>query len=276
MNKNFISAVCFVLLGFVMLAVLSCQPQKKITREPIKDKRADSLFSLLKKNEFKFDLLSIKFSADVSFNKNNNSFNGNVRIKKDSAIWISITPALGLEAARILITVDTVKMINRLESTYFIGDFKYISSLLKTDLDFDMIQSLLVGNDFSSYENDVFKASIDNKQYLLSTVGRGKLKKHLKNTVDSSKIVMQDIWLDPESYKITRVHIKELKENKKLEAEYSDFAAVDSSYFPNKAEFVVVNEKTRMEIKIENSRVSTTGPLEFPFNINSKYNRINY
>jgi len=276
MNKKIISAIGCVLLSFVLLILLSCHPQKKITREPIKDKRADSLFSLLKKNEFKFNLLSVKFSADVSFNKNNNSFNGNVRIKKDSAIWISITPALGLEAARILITVDTVKMINRLESTYFIGDFKYISNLLKTDLDYDMIQSLLVGNDFSSYENDVFKASIDNKQYLLSTVGRGKLKKHLKSKEDSTKIVMQDIWLDPESYKITRVHIKEIKENKKLEAEYSDFVTVDSLLFPNKLEFVIVNDKIRVEIKIENSRVSTSGPLEFPFNISSKYNRINY
>jgi outer membrane lipoprotein-sorting protein len=276
MNKKFVSALGFVLLGLILLTVFSCHPQKKITREPIKDKRADSLFGLLKKNEFKFNYLSIKFSADVSFNKNNNSFNGNVRIKKDSAIWISITPALGLEAARILITIDTVKMINRLASTYFIGDFKYINSLLKTDLDYDMLQSLLVGNDFSSYENDVFKASIDNKQYLLSTVGRGKLKKHLKNTEDSSRILMQDIWLDPETYKITRVHIKELQENKKLEAEYSDFATVNSLLFPNKIEFVVVNEKTRMEIKIENSKVSTTGPLEFPFNISSKYNRINY
>lgn len=276
MNKQIAGRISFVLVGFVMLAVLSCHTQKKITREPIKDKRADSLFSLLKQNEFKFDWLSIKFSAEVSFNKDNNSFSGNARIKKDSAIWISITPALGLEAARILVTEDTVKLINRLATTYFIGDFKYINNLLKTDLDYDMLQSLMIGNDFSSYENDVFKASIDNKQYLLSTVSRGKLKKHLKNTEDSSHIVMQDIWLDPYTYKITRVHIKELKENKKLEAEYSDFTAVDSMLFPNKVDFLIVNDKTRMEIKIENSRVSISGPLEFPFNISSKYNRINY
>ena len=169
--------------------MFGCNPQKKIIREPLKDKGADFLFEKLKKNEFGFKWLNIKFSAEVTYNKKSNSFSGIARIRKDSAIWLAIYPALGIEAARVLITNDSVKMLNRIEQTYFCGDFKYINNILQTDLDFDIIQSLLIGNDFSTYENNVFKASVDGKQYLLSTIGRRKLRKHLKSTTDSMVIV---------------------------------------------------------------------------------------
>ncbi|HNW97577.1 MAG TPA: DUF4292 domain-containing protein [Bacteroidales bacterium] len=262
------------LIGLLYFVFTECNPAKKIIKEPIKDKKADYLFAQLKKNEFKFNWLNIKFSATVKMHKTENSFNGNIRIKKDSIIWISVTPALGIEAFRALITNDSVKMLNRLNDTYISSDFAYITNLIHTDIDFDMLQSLLVGNDFSYYENNVFKATVDGMQYLLSTVGRGKLKKYVKTSDDSLKLLVQDIWLDPETYKISRVQLKELKENQKLEAEYSDIKTVDSLLFPFTLKYNASNEKEKIEIKLENTRVTTSGPLEFPFNISSKYQRI--
>jgi hypothetical protein len=275
MNRRMeVGRLILVLAGVGLLAfIISCNTKKQIIKEPIKEKGAEYLFDQLKKNEFKFEWLNIKFSAEVGYNKNTNSFNGNLRIRKDSAIWVSISPALGIEAMRVLITMDSVKLINRLNTTYFVGDFKYISSLLETDLDYDMIQSLLLGNDFSTYENNVFKASIDNKQYLLSTVRRGKLKKYLKNAEDTSKVLIQDIWMNPESYKINKVRVKEIKENRKLETEYSEFEKIDSMLYPTKLHFDIINDKTKIEISIDNSRITTEGPLEFPFNVSSKYKK---
>jgi hypothetical protein len=273
MNKR-ISGKTILLMGLSLVFLFACNPQKKIIKEPIKVKGADYLFQQLEKNEFKFNRLNIKFSVNVSINKKDNSFGGNIRIRKDSAIWLSISPMLGIEALRILITNDSVKLLNRIETTFFASDFKLINNLLKTDLDYDMIQSLLVGIDFSTYQNDVFKASVDGGQYLLSTIGRGKLKKLLKNKDDSLRILMQDIWLDPNTYKITRIRIKELKENRKLEAEYSDFEKGDSTFFPKKIDIVVTDEKNKIEIAVENSKVAETQTLEFPFNVSSRYKKI--
>src|SRR5271157_5984788 len=208
MNKR-LSGNIVLLIGFVLLFFLACNPQKKIIKEPIKVKGADYLIQQLKKNEFKFNKLNIKFSVTATFDRKENTFGGSIRIRKDSAIWFSIS-AFGLEALRALITTDSIKVLNRIETTYFASDFKLINSMLKTDLDFDMLQSILMGIDFSTYRNDVFKASVDGDQYLLSTVGRGKLKKLLKSKDDSLRVLMQDIWLDPNTYKITRIRIKEL------------------------------------------------------------------
>lgn len=265
-----------LIAGLVVCAIIfGCNPQKKIIREPLKEKGADYLVGQLKKNEFHFKCLNIKFDAEVKYNKKSNSFSGNARIRKDSAIWLAIYPLLGIEAARIVITTDSIKLLNRVAQTYYCGSIKYINTLLGTTLDFDMLQSLLIGNDFSSYENDVFKASVDGKQYLLSTIGRRKLKKPLKNTNDTL-MLMQDIWLDPDNFKIVKVHIKQMREMQKLDVAYSDFIKVDSLLFPKTIQYVAVNDKNKIEINIDNSKVTTNGTISFPFIVSDKYDRIKY
>jgi hypothetical protein len=272
--NNKIVRFCAISGCLLLMALWACNPQKKIIKEPIKEKGADFLFQQLKKNEFQFDYLNIKFSADFDYKKNSNSVNGTMRIRKDSAIWMSVTPALGLEAFRLLITQDSVKMLNRLDNTYFTGSFKYLNKMLSTNIDFDMLQALLTGNDFSLYQGDVFKANVDNKLYKLSTVGRGKLKKYIATTEDSLRLLMQDIWLDPETYKISKVMLKELKENQKLEANYSDFQKVDSLSFPHSMNFDLSNPNEKIVINIDMNKVSKDGPREFPFNVGSKYKKI--
>ena len=269
MNKIIRHILLFISL--IITILIACNQQKKIIKAPIKEKGADYVFVQLKKNEFRFKCLNIKFNADIEYNGKKNSFGGTLRIKKDSLIWVSVTPALGIEAARILITPDSVKMLNRIEMTYFAGDIKNMNKMFKTNIDFDMLQSLLVGNDFSYYENDVFKASIDGNMYKLNTFGRGKLKKHLKSKEDSLKILMQDIWLDAENFKIAKVHIKELKGDRSLIAEYKDYSLIDSLRIPSKIKYEIKNEKDKIDVNIEYVKIAVICPLEFPFNVNSKY-----
>jgi hypothetical protein len=265
-----IKSLNYYLIFVFALCVIGCNPVRHAYKEPIKEKGADYIFEQLKKHELKFAWFSTKFSTDVYYGKKKNSLSGTLRIKKDSAIWVSITPILGIEVARVLITTDSVKILNRTDNTCFLGNFKYIYSLLKTEFDFDMLQSFIIGNDFTYYENDKFKATIENKQYKLSTVGRGKLKKFVHGN-ENMKILLQDIWLEPDSFKITKSLIKELKENRKLEARYSDFKDIGGQMFPLTEKFEINADKKEMKINIDFERVSVNKVQELPFNIPSKY-----
>ena len=116
----------FRLLILLLLApfffITSCSPARKVMKAPIKEEGADFLFAKLKEKELKFDWFSAKFSAEYSNKGKENSFSGQIRIRKDSLIWISLTPMLGIEAVRLMISQDSVKLMNRLNDTYFIGD----------------------------------------------------------------------------------------------------------------------------------------------------------
>ena len=266
-----------LLLVFMFIMLFSCKTtkkiEKKIIKEPLKsDSANDYLFDNLKKNEFNFTWLSFKFSADLNIKQSSKSFSGLINIRKDSVIWISISK-MGFEVARILITEDSAKFMNRIESSYFVGDFKLINSFTNTVFDFNMLQSLFIGNDFSYYETDKFKASYENNQYKLSTFNRTKLKKHIKNENESYKVLVQDIWLTPGTFKINRVKVKEIKEKRSLDVLYSIYQAVENQLFPTRAVFDISAE-TPFVLTLEYSRIKVNEPQGIPFRIPEKYNKL--
>jgi len=265
----------FLLLVFLLSVFLvSCRSARKVIKEPIKEYGADYLFEKLKENELKFDWFSAKFNLDLVIDNKKNSLSGQIRLCKDSIIWISFSPALGIEMARLIITNDSVKFINRINKTYFMGDENIVNDFLDSNVDFDVLQSILLGNDLTYYEDGKFRATYDSKEYHLVTGGRQKLKKYVKTQADADRIFIQNILLSPETFKITQMKIKELKrENKKLDATYSDFNYIGSQLFPHKIFYDLVADK-KIQVDLKYSKIVIDKPQVFPFKISSKYTRI--
>ncbi|MDP1623404.1 MAG: DUF4292 domain-containing protein [Bacteroidales bacterium] len=262
----------FLLLLLAPLFIIgSCTPARKIMKAPLREEGAEYLISKLKEKELKFDWFSAKFSADYSNRGNKNSFSGQIRIRKDSLIWISLTPMLGIEAMRLMISQDSVKMINRLNNTYFTGDYEYVNRFLNTNIDFDLLQAFLLGNDLQFYEDGTFRASIDNGEYKLATGERGKLKKFVHNSQENPKILIQNIWLDPVTFRITHADVKEIRsDNVKLESTYSAFESLDDQLFPGKMTYTIWADNT-IKVKADFSRMTLNNPLQFPFKIPASY-----
>ncbi len=264
-----------LILVFLFSTVgISCKIKRTI-KEPIKEEGPEYLFRKLKENEFQFTDLSLRFDAEITIDKKTNSFKGNIKIHKDSLIWISINPMFGIEAFRLFFTTDSVKMLNKLNNTYFIGDYSMVNSMFSTPFDLDMIQALITGNDFSYYENDIFKAGIDGGMYKLTTMGRRKLKKYVKNQLDNEKILIQDIWLDPLSFRIQRQLWKEIKNNNsKMMFSYDVFTPADNGQtFPGQLNCEITAEKN-ISLKIIYSKVLVNKPFDFVFHIPENYKPI--
>lgn len=107
--------------------------------------RAEKL-EAIKAAGFDYSTLALKARADVAINDNINDVTLNFRIRKDQAIWVSVTAVAGLEVARALITPDSIKVLNRLENVYLKKPFRYIHRFTNDQFDFAMVQSILVGN----------------------------------------------------------------------------------------------------------------------------------
>lgn len=72
-------------------------------------------------------------------------FVANIRMERGKTIWISATALLNLEVARLLITPDTLWMLDRLSRTAQALPFAQINQLLPLQTDFNSLQSLLLG-----------------------------------------------------------------------------------------------------------------------------------
>ncbi|MEN8224247.1 MAG: DUF4292 domain-containing protein [Bacteroidota bacterium] len=250
-----------------------CTTKRHIIKEPLKDARSVYLIDKLAQNELNFDWFSAKFSIDYIYDKKLSEFKGQIRIRKDSIIWLSFSPALGIEMARMKITNDSVFFMNRLNKTYLAGDYRFVNDFLKTNIDFDILQSLIIGNDFQFYEKSKFRATVDNQEYKLSTAERYKLKKFIKQDETDAKAFYQDIWLNPENFKITHVTLKEITKDKKLDAYYDDFRDHEGQMFPFNIIFEI-NASEKIIVKVDYSRIRIDEALTFPFRISSKYERI--
>ena len=245
-----------------------------IIKAPIKEEGADYLFKKLKEHELQYGWLTAKFSAEYKNKGQTNSFNGQIRIRKDSVIWLSFSPALGIEVLRIMITQDSVRFINRMNNTYFTGDYNYVNKYLNTNIDFDILQSFLTGNDLSFYESGKFRAVLDNNAYKLATAERMKLKKFVRNNSENLRVLIQNIWIDPENFKITRANVKEIREpNIQLEALYSSFEKIDEQLFPKEMSFDI-SADNNLSVTVSFSKITLNTAQAFPFKIPQSYHPV--
>ena len=136
-----------LILALILLIVLSsCKLQQKAKKKDLKVNRTEYLLQQLDMNKFQFEHLTLKAGVQLYQDGKKTPFKANIRIRKDSLIWVSITPALGIEVARVMITRDSIKVMNRIDRNYFIGDYKYINEGFNVELEFRTIQAILIGN----------------------------------------------------------------------------------------------------------------------------------
>jgi len=89
------------------------------------------------------------FYAKAKANFNSDQASGNatvyIHMQKDSAIWISVTGPLNIEGARVLITPDSVKIINRLEGTVQLSSIQHLQQITKLPFSFSDFQNVILG-----------------------------------------------------------------------------------------------------------------------------------
>lgn len=198
----------------------------------------------------------------VRYTEGDNHVNGNahIRIRKDSLIWFSISPSIGLEATRIMITKDTAIVINRMDKEYYVFNFDEISRYFNFKVDFELIQSILLGN-LARPIDDNTQVAKENNYYLV---------KQKSGPLDIQSFVLV------ENKKIETVLISENATSNFMTLKYSEFKETGGYLFPKVCQ-INLTYKTKKgplvtSINLQHNKAEISDkPLKFPFNIPSKY-----
>jgi hypothetical protein len=238
-------------------------------------KNAIALTTYIKENELSYTWMYAKANVESNIDGIEESFDIKVRIRKDSAMLVSILFLLGIEVAKVLITRDSVKMVIYPKKQYFRGDFNYINELLHADLDFDLLQAVLFGNSAEFHDDDDRLKPVTDRQncrYLLSTERKRKLKK-INQGLDPKKS-LQVMSLDPETFKIVKNEFIDIATNRIFTANYEKYPPItDSVYAPRHVNIDIVAEK-KVNLKIDYVRVEKNVPEKISINIPAKYDPI--
>ena len=271
MNKRKSGIIILVLFLF-SLSFQSCKTTKKTLRKPLKELGFDYLYEKMKENQVKADYFDSRLKLVYKQQgKSKTELNGQIRIKSDSIIWLSVSPALGIEALRVEMTQDSFKVINRLNKTYLTGDFMMVEKLINTTIDYSIIESLLFANDLSHYDVKKIKVKVDNNLYHISIKKRRKIRKYLRAQESTPQVLVQDLWIDPATYRIKKLKINEFgDDSKSLNVYYDDYEDVNGTLLPANI-LIEINAGAKIEIGMKYKNPEFDKPLRFPFKIPSKY-----
>jgi hypothetical protein len=270
----------FIVYSFLIcLLVLSssCRAKKTISKAPVNAttkiveigiSSPDSLSRAMQIADVPIQWFGAKVSVNSDINNQTNAFSANLRIKKDSAIWISISPALGIEVARALITPDSLKFINRINGTFFKGDYRYLNELLQIEVNFKMIQAILLGNVYLHYSIEQYISDRENTELVLSTIKKRRIRREID--LEIPQILTQEIWFSSLQNKIVRMEMQDYRPVRKFTVNYLQFEKVDELSMPNKL-IITAQADIQVKIDLEYSRMTINKELNLPFNIPEDY-----
>lgn len=250
-------AVLTVVFGMTLLSPACNTPrtlQGSTTPADLPELPEDQLWKALDTARFAFTTFSAKADLEITDSRGKSSAIAFIRLYKDSLIWISFRKA-GLEGARLLITRDSVHLLDRTEKVYYPLSLGYFAGAYQLPLDFRGIQDMLCGNVLVPRPLNWTSAE-DQGRYTLS----GKY---------------QDLdycfWISPGDLKLRAQSVNDRNRKRTVLFELNDWTRVGSSSIAA-ARSLSVDGEEPFKMSWQLSRMSSDEPdLSFSFQVSSQY-----
>ena len=136
-----------VMVLFLALTMGACKALKEAKNSTGIPKKLDKTLTLVEGKNPQYQTLTISGKARLDVPKEGVNVRLSYRMNmiKDSLIWIRVSK-LGVEAVRVLIKRDSIYALDNLSERYIRSGFEPANKYTGLDLDFDLLQDLLLGN----------------------------------------------------------------------------------------------------------------------------------
>jgi hypothetical protein len=238
----------------------------KASVSPSSDLRADSItvirqaLSGLSANRINFKTFSGR--AKVSYvggNGDGADVTAYINILKDSMIWISIHAVLGIEGFRVLITHDSVKIMQRQGHVVLFRSVSYLQQEIHLPVDFASLQDLLIGN-------PVFLDTTNVQYYKKEQTGL--------SLIAMGNLFRNYLTLDPKDNTLRHSKLDNEDPMQALDCDlsYGDYQQKGGNLFSTYRKISVVT-KSNLEIEMNFKEFKFNEDLSFAFSIPKNYKR---
>lgn len=248
-----------ILMGCLIIVLSSCGTKRKISSNVSTNVvvLADG-FSI---HNLDYHTFNGRAKSKIEFGDEKQDFTLHIRMEKDKAIWMSITATVvNYEAARILITPDSVKIMNKMHSEYIAKPFDYINKYTGGGVDFNILQDVLLAN--------VNKKLLRTDQLTIASSGEDTQLVGFNNGLDFQYSLNEN-----KRPKVFRLSAK--KSDEYLEAFYGSYAEVTGYNFPQNQNVNLNANYLTLKALIDYNKVEFNEPVEMPFVVPAKYKLIN-
>jgi len=209
-------------------------------------------------NKSNFSTLYIRASAKYKHEDDSQSVSAEVKLIKDEKILVSIR-VLGITMAKALITPNEVKYYEKINGTYFEGNYEVLSQWLGTDLDFNKIQNMLIGQPIDDLTKGNYLFTETDRLYKLNAV---------EDKTEKS------FFFEADHFLLKKQEITQLEKERSFEVNYPNFIEFASGIFPGSLTINAFQKKGKTTILIDYNSITFDEELSFPYSVPDGYDRI--
>lgn len=257
--KRILSFLCVVFL-------VSCKSKAvfvdtKTPQNAVKDSTVLTPGRIIQKhysNKIDFATAYIKASAKYRHDDDSQSVSAEVRIKKDEQILVSIR-VLGITMAKALITPKEVKYYEKINATYFEGDYAALSRWLGTDLDFFKVQNMLLGKPIDDLTQQEYSFTETDKFYKLNAI---------QDKTEKS------FFFEAERFLLKKQQINQSEQQRSFEVSYPNFQEFALAILPASLKITALQKNEKTTIDIDYNSATFNEEMTFPYSVPDGYDRI--
>ena len=286
----------------VLLLAAGCSNARRLAQgKPLKNQSPNAILTQYDATAMDWEWLAMKVDAEVESSERSGSFSATVRMSRDSVIWISISPALGVEVARLMLTPDSAFLISKVPNNrfHYAGDYAAVTDWLDTPLIFSDFQDVLVGRPMGlDLENDKFMSRIDGREYVLISKYKRRTKRvvglddkdlspddsltvqlnarayeRLRERTDEDDLLIKRHWFDGLSFDPVRDVFDDLYYQRFVTITRSDFNTTDGGRLPGQIEVLIETPQGAFSVRLDVGRTRINKAYDFPFEVPEEMDR---
>jgi hypothetical protein len=244
-----------------MTVFASCKANKNLMNTPVEIREMSARKVARKHMASNFEKTSIEAKLKASFNngKLKQRISISLKMKKDEVIWLKGTKFITLFKAKI--TPTSVRYYSSYAKNYFEGDFTILKKILGTEINFNQLQNLLLGQSLTNVKEQKQQVFIEDKSYVLSP-------KRQEGLFDIFYSV------NPSHFKLDKQSIVNSKKNQRLDISYLSYGLFEEQIFPKVIEIKALQPGVFTNIDFILKAVQFDTDLDLSFSIPNGYKQI--
>jgi hypothetical protein len=218
----------------------------------------DSLINKVAFNQTGYKTLSVRTKLTWDDGNSEQDFQGNFRMLKDSLVWISMTGSVGVEGARILITPDTFRIMNKMQNEYAVRDFNFVGSWLLFPVNFKMLQQIVAAEKIDIQEK-VSTAVYQDSMFIIYS--------------ENDKL-LEKVWVNTGNYTIAKLLLRDKLLKQEMTLTFEDYKDLNGKPFSYMRTIDVDRDGVKLKLTMNVVKARMNENLSYPFEVGEKYKRV--
>lgn len=260
MSKQILPLLRLVICFFAFTLTLNGCKTTKVVEKKVDEKSEEYFLGKLMSEEINFDWFTAK--AKIKYNDENTGItvSSSIKMKKDSLVWMNVKK-FGLEVARVMITSDSVYVMDRFNREYYVEDIAYVERLYNIPSDLSTIQNILMGKAVIFTKDNLSSKSLPDAHIIKAN------NQQLEN----------EYWLDYSSFLLKKMLLRDRLDKRTIDLDLQAYEVLNGQRKFSYLRKLHMNsqETGKVDVEIKFSNVKINVPENIRFDIPKRYTKVN-